>query len=59
MPEPFRSLILVYPLTHASLVLRALASGKGPDTGSVLILAAYTALFFYLAGKMVERTGKS
>ena len=59
MPEPFRSLILVYPLTHASLVLRALAAGKGPDTGSVLILAAYTALFFYLAGKMVERSGKA
>lgn len=59
MPEPFRSIILVYPLTHASLVLRALASGKGPDAGSVLTLAAYTALFFYLAGKMVERTSKA
>ncbi len=58
MPEPFKSLILVYPLTHASLVLRALASGGDLSTGSVLALAAYTALFFYLAGKMVERAGK-
>jgi ABC-type multidrug transport system permease subunit len=55
LPQPFESLILVYPLTHASLVLRELASGRGPSAASVLILAAYTALFFYLAGRMVKR----
>ena len=56
LPEPFQSLILVYPLTHASLVLRALAAGSGPSMGSVLILAAYAAMFFYLAGRLVKRT---
>jgi ABC-2 type transport system permease protein len=55
LPEPFMSLILVYPLTHASLVLRALAMGKEPGIGSVLALAAYTAMFFYLAGRLVRR----
>ncbi len=59
MPEPFRSAIMVYPLTHASLLLRALASGGNPPAPSVLVLAAYTAMFFYLAGRIVERTGKS
>jgi ABC-2 type transport system permease protein len=56
LPEPFMSLILVYPLTHASLLLRALASGGNPSTGSVLVLAAYTAMFFYLAGRLVKRS---
>jgi ABC-2 type transport system permease protein len=57
LPEPFMSLILVYPLTHASLLLRALATGGNPSIGSVLILAAYTMMFFYLAGRLVKRTG--
>jgi ABC-2 type transport system permease protein len=56
LPEPFHSAILVYPLTHASLVLRALAAGRSPDAGSVLILAAYSAVCFYLAGRMMKRT---
>ncbi len=55
LPEPFHSIILVYPLTHASLLLRSIASGAAPAVGSLLILAAYTALFFYLAGRMVKR----
>jgi ABC-type polysaccharide/polyol phosphate export permease len=55
MPEPFRSLILVYPLTHASLVLRTLASGDTPSIGSLLVLTAYSAFFFYLAGMMVKK----
>jgi ABC-2 type transport system permease protein len=57
MPEPFRSLILIYPLTHASLLLRALAAGSHPPVSSVLVLGAYTAVFFFLAGKLVKRTG--
>lgn len=57
LPEPFQSLILVYPLTHASLLLRAFASGGEPSWASVVILTAYTALFFYLAGRMVKRIG--
>jgi ABC-2 type transport system permease protein len=55
LPEPFHSMVLVYPLTHASLILRTLARGQTPDIASVLILAAYSALFFYLAGRMVKR----
>lgn len=55
LPEPFQSMILVYPLTHASLVLRELSSGRAPSLASVLILAAYSAVFFILAGMMVKR----
>ena len=57
LPEPFRSLILVYPLTHASILMRALASGNGLVPGSVVVLAAYTAVFFFVAGRLVKRTG--
>jgi ABC-2 type transport system permease protein len=56
MPEPFHSLILAYPLTHANLVLRALASGNNPSVGSALVLGAYALFFFYLAGMMVKKT---
>jgi len=55
LPEPFRSLILIYPLTHASIALRSLASGHGIAPWSVLVLAGYTAAFFYLAGRIVKR----
>ncbi|HXY55058.1 MAG TPA: ABC transporter permease [Nitrospirota bacterium] len=55
LPEPFMSMILVYPLTHASLLLRTLAMGGNPPTVSVLVLSVYTVMFFYLAGKLVER----
>jgi len=56
LPQPFQSLILLYPLTHASIVLRALAAGGEPAAGSILILSAYTAAFFYLAGRLVKRS---
>jgi ABC-2 type transport system permease protein len=56
LPQPFESLVLVYPLTHASLALRALASGGTPSTGSVLVLAAYAAMFYCLAGRLVRRS---
>jgi len=55
LPEPFHSAIMVYPLTHASMLLRTLAAGGEPQVPSLLILAAYAALFFYLAGRMVKR----
>jgi ABC-type multidrug transport system permease subunit len=57
LPEPFKSLILVYPLTHASLLLRTLASGEEPSFVFLAVLCAYTGLFFYLAGKIVQRRG--
>ena len=56
LPEPFRSMIMVYPLTHANILLRAFARGSVPDALSVIILAAYAAFFFYLAGRMLKRT---
>ncbi len=56
LPEPFQSLILVYPLTHASVLLRELALGQDPSSWSLLILTAYATLFFYLAGRLVKRT---
>jgi ABC-type multidrug transport system permease subunit len=56
LPQPFEGLILVYPLTHSSLLLREMAAGREPTLGSVVILFAYTAMFFYLAGRLVKRT---
>ncbi len=55
LPEPFRSIILVYPLTHASLLLRTLASGGSLAMVSTAVLAAYTVMFFILAGMMVKK----
>ncbi len=57
LPQPFESLILAYPLTHASLLLRTLAAGNEPEIGSMLVLAAYTLLFFYFAVRLVKRAG--
>ena len=57
LPQPFESIILAYPLTHASLLLRTLASGNDPSLGSMLILLAYTCMFFYLAVRMVRKAG--
>ncbi len=56
LPEPFYSLILVYPLTHASMLLRTLATGAEPPVSSTLVLASYTVMFFYFAGRLVKRT---
>jgi ABC-2 type transport system permease protein len=56
LPEPFKSIVLIYPLTHASLLLRAIASGGLPSAGSMAVLAAYTIMFFILAGMLVKRT---
>lgn len=55
LPEPFQSAILVYPLTHASMTLRAVASGGEPSLVSLLVLFGYAGFFFYLAGRMVRR----
>ncbi len=56
LPEPFKSFILIYPLTHASLLLRSLASGGTPSLESAVVLALYACLFFVLAVRMVKRT---
>ncbi len=54
LPEPFQSLILVYPLTHASILLRALTSGFEPSPWPVFVLAAYTVMFFSLAVRLIN-----
>ncbi|MBI5140927.1 MAG: ABC transporter permease [Nitrospirae bacterium] len=55
LPEPFTSIIMAYPLTHASLSLRAIAAGGGAPVTSLLILTFYAALFFTLGGLSVKR----
>jgi ABC-type polysaccharide/polyol phosphate export permease len=55
LPEPFHSAVLVYPLTHASMLLRTLASGHEPSLLSLLILSAYTMFFFFIAGQFVKK----
>jgi ABC-type polysaccharide/polyol phosphate export permease len=55
LPEPFHTMILIYPLTHASMALRALALGSSPSAFSLLVLVCYTCLFFYLAGRTVRK----
>jgi ABC-2 type transport system permease protein len=55
LPEPFRSMVLLYPLTHASLLLRELASGLEPSLISLVVLLAYTVVFFLLAGRLVKK----
>src|SRR5512142_854176 len=57
LPQPFETLVLAYPLTHASLLLRTLASGSAPSAVSLLVLAAYTVLFFYWGVRLVRRAG--
>lgn len=57
LPQPFESLILAYPLTHASMLLRTLSAGGSPPAGSALVLSTYTAMFFLLAVRMVRRRG--
>ena len=42
LPQPFQSAIFVYPLTHASILLRTLAGGGEPSLASILVLVSYT-----------------
>lgn len=54
LPKAFSYIIEVLPLTHASYLLRALASGKGILPLSLAVLAVYAAVFFG-AGVMAVR----
>lgn len=54
LPEPFSSLILIYPLTHTNLLLRAIALGKDIPYTSFIILSGYAALAFYLGGRAIK-----
>jgi ABC-2 type transport system permease protein len=55
LPEPFRTLVLAYPLTHASLLLRSLSAGGSPPKASAIVLAGFAAAAFYAAGRLVKR----
>jgi len=54
LPQPFRSLVFLYPLTHGSLALRSLASGQALPVASLAILLGYASVFFILAGLSVR-----
>jgi Nod factor-specific ABC transporter NodJ protein len=54
MPEPFASLIMIYPLTHAAVSLRSLTAGAGVPLISLAVIVAYAALFFYLGGRAIK-----
>lgn len=55
LPEPFSSLILIYPLTHANLLLRAIALGHEIPFYSLLILSGYAVLAFYFGVRAIKR----
>ena len=55
LPEPFRSLILIYPLTHGSIALRSLASAQSVPFSALAVLSGYALLLFVLAGLSVKR----
>ncbi len=54
MPEPFASLIMVYPLTHAAVALRSLTAGAGVPPVSLAVILAYGAALFYLGGRAIK-----
>lgn len=55
LPQPFRSLILVYPLTHGSIALRALATAQAVPLSALAVLFGYAVVLFLLAGLSVKR----
>ncbi|MEK6775581.1 MAG: ABC transporter permease [bacterium] len=55
LPEPFATLIMVYPLTHAAISLRSLVAGNGVPLTSLLVILFYAALFFILGGREIRR----
>jgi ABC-2 type transport system permease protein len=55
LPEPFASLIFVYPLTHSAITLRSLVAGEGIPLISLAVILFYGGIFFFLGGKAIER----
>jgi ABC-2 type transport system permease protein len=55
MPEPFATLIMVYPLTHAALALRSIVAGTGVPPRSLIVLFFYSGLLFFLGAKAIKR----
>jgi len=55
LPEPFPTLIMIYPLTHAALSLRSIVAGEGIPWVSFTVLLLYAGGLFFLGGKAVGR----
>jgi len=55
LPEPFATLIMVYPLTHAAVSLRSLVAGNGVPFISLLVILFYGVVLFILGGKAIKR----
>ena len=55
LPEPFASLILVYPLTHSAMALRSIVAGEGVPFASLTVILLYGLLFFVLGGRAIKR----
>lgn len=55
LPDIVRIFIELLPLTHTSMLLRALASGEAGELLSFGVLAAYTLLCFWLANRSFVR----
>ena len=56
LPGWAQSLLSILPLTHASQVIRADALGGAPQAGSLLVLAATSLIFLFLA---INTVGKA
>ena len=54
-PDWVEALIRILPLTHTSSSLRALAYGDAPNYLSMVVLAAYAAVFMMIANVAVAR----
>jgi len=55
VPDWVEALIRILPLTHTSSSLRALAYGDAPNYLSMVVLAAYAAVFMMIANVAVAR----
>lgn len=55
LPEPFSSLIMIYPLTHSAISLRSLVAGEGVPFNSLIVIILYALLFFILGARSIRR----
>jgi ABC-2 type transport system permease protein len=55
LPEPFASLVMVYPLTHAAVSLRSLVAGEGVPLLSFSLIIFYAVSLFVLGGITIKR----
>ncbi len=55
LPEPFSSLIMIYPLTHAAVSLRSLVAGEGIPLLSFSLIIFYAVFLFVLGGIAIKR----